>query len=107
MEGAGEYEKKRAEMLAGLGYCVFAADIYGKGVRPQTPQAAGAETGKFKNDRPLLRARVLAALEVLRNSDLADPKRLAAIGYCFGEPRFSNWPAAGPMSRGWLVSTVG
>jgi Dienelactone hydrolase family len=51
-KGLGEYEKKRAEMLARLGYNVFAADIYGKGVRPQTPQAAGAEAGKFKNNRP-------------------------------------------------------
>ncbi|MHC1764703.1 MAG: dienelactone hydrolase family protein [Verrucomicrobiia bacterium] len=83
-KGLGDYEKKRAEMLARLGYNVFAVDIYGKGIRPQTPQAAGAEAGKFKNDRALLRARVRAGLEVLRNHDLTDPKRIAAIGYCFG-----------------------
>ena len=52
-KGAGDYEKKRAEMLARLGYGVFVADIYGKGVRPQTPQAAGAEAGKYKADRAL------------------------------------------------------
>src|ERR1017187_657285 len=50
-KGLGDYEKKRAEMLARLGYNVFAVDIYGKGVRPQTPQEAGAEAGKYKNDR--------------------------------------------------------
>src|SRR6478735_4607714 len=50
-KGLGDYEKKRAEMLARLGYNVFAADIYGKGVRPQTMQAAAAEAGKYKNDR--------------------------------------------------------
>jgi dienelactone hydrolase len=83
-KGLGEYEKKRAEMLAGLGYNVFAADIYGKGIRPQTPQAAGAQAGKYKNDRALLRARVRAALDVLLNHELTDPKRVAAIGYCFG-----------------------
>jgi dienelactone hydrolase len=33
-KGLGDYEKKRAEMLARLGYNVFAVDIYGKGVRP-------------------------------------------------------------------------
>src|SRR5436309_79569 len=54
-KGLGDYEKKRAEMLAHLGYNVFAADIYGKGIRPQTPQAAAAEAGKYKNDRTLLR----------------------------------------------------
>lgn len=83
-KGLSDYEKKRAEMLARLGYNVFAADIYGKGIRPQTPQAAGAEAGKYKNDRALLRARVRAALEVLARQDLTDPRRMAAIGYCFG-----------------------
>ena len=83
-KGLGDYEKKRAEMLARLGYNVFAADIYGKGIRPQTPQAAGAEAGKYKNDRTLLRARVRAGLDVLMSHELTDPKRIAAIGYCFG-----------------------
>ncbi len=83
-KGLGDYEKKRAEMLARLGYNVLAADIYGKGVRPQTPQAAGAEAGKYKNDRALLRARVRAGLDVLASHELTDPKRIAAIGYCFG-----------------------
>jgi len=83
-KGLGDYEKQRAEMLARLGYNVFAVDIYGKGVRPQNPQEAGAEAGKYKNDRSLLRARVAAGLEVLAKHDLTDPKRIAAIGYCFG-----------------------
>jgi dienelactone hydrolase len=82
--GLSDYEKKRAGMLARLGYNVFAADIYGKGVRPRTPQAAGAEAGKYRNDRALLRARVRAGLDVLMNDELTDPKRVAAIGYCFG-----------------------
>jgi dienelactone hydrolase len=55
-KGLGEYEKKRAEMLAGLGYNVFAADIYGKGVRHQDAKDAAAEAGKYKEDRALLRA---------------------------------------------------
>ena len=83
-KGLGDYEKKRAEMLAQLGYNVFAADIYGKGIRPQTPQAAATEAGKYKNDRALLRARARAAFEVLARHDLTDPQRIAAIGYCFG-----------------------
>src|SRR5882757_7355528 len=33
-KGLGDYEKQRAEMLAKLGYNVFALDIYGKGIRP-------------------------------------------------------------------------
>lgn len=83
-KGLGDYEKKRAEMLAKLGYNVFAADIYGKGVRPQTPKDAGAEAGKYKNDRALLRERVRAGLDMLAHHELTDSKRVAAIGYCFG-----------------------
>ena len=35
--GLTDYEQKRAEMLAGLGYVAFCADIYGKGVRASNP----------------------------------------------------------------------
>ena len=83
-KGLTDYEMKRADMLAKLGYNVFAVDIYGKGIRPKSPQEAGAQAGKYKGDRPLLRKRVTAGLDVLRKSDLTDTKRIAAIGYCFG-----------------------
>jgi dienelactone hydrolase len=82
--GLTDYEKKRAEMLAKLGYVAFCADIYGKGIRPKNTQEAGALAGKYKGDRPLLRAEVKAALAALRHQPLVDQKRLAAIGYCFG-----------------------
>ena len=82
--GLTDYEKHRAEMLAQLGYVAFCADIYGKGVRPQNTAEAGAQAGKYKNDRQLLRARVNAGLDALRQQPLADPDRIAAIGYCFG-----------------------
>jgi len=82
--GLTDYEKKRAEMLAHLGYIAFCADVYGKGIRPKSPQEAGALAGKYKSDRSLLRARVNAGLDALRQQPLADAKRIAAIGYCFG-----------------------
>ena len=82
--GVTGYEQKRAEMLVQLGYVTFCADIYGKGIRPQTPAEAGAQAGKYKSDRTLLRARVNAGLEVLRKCEFVDARRMAAIGYCFG-----------------------
>jgi dienelactone hydrolase len=83
-KGLTDYEQKRAGMLAKLGYAAFCVDIYGKGVRPKTPQEAGAEAGKYKRDRPLLRERVNAGLDTFRKQTVVDPKRIAAIGYCFG-----------------------
>jgi dienelactone hydrolase len=82
--GLTDYEKKRAEMLAQLGYVVFCADVYGKDVRPQNPKEAGAQAGKYKNDRALLRTRVNAGLDELKKNNLVDTNRVAAIGYCFG-----------------------
>jgi dienelactone hydrolase len=82
--GLNDYTKKRAEMLAGLGYVAFAADIYGKGVLAKDAQEAGAMAGKYKEDRPLLRARVTAALETLRKQPNVDTSKIAAMGYCFG-----------------------
>lgn len=82
--GVGPYVKQRAGQLARLGYVAFAADIYGKGVRPASPEAAGAEAGKYKQDRALFRSRLNAGLQALLSQTQADPARAAAIGYCFG-----------------------
>jgi dienelactone hydrolase len=83
-KGLSEYEKERARMLARLGYVAFAADIYGKGVRPSDPKVAAAEAGKYKKDRELLRSRMQAAVEAARKRKFADGSQVAAIGYCFG-----------------------
>jgi len=81
--GLSENEKMRARMLAELGYNVFAADVYGIGIRPQPPEA-GTVAGKYKGDRQLFRARMMAGLEVLKADKRTDSSKLAAIGYCFG-----------------------
>lgn len=81
--GLTAYEKMRAKMLAELGYNVFAADVYGKGIRPQPPEA-GEYAGKYKTNRELYRARMIAGLEILKNEELTDISHIAAIGYCFG-----------------------
>ncbi len=82
--GLNDYAKKRAEQLAKLGYVAFAVDMYGKGIRPKTPEECGVQSGIYRKDRPLMRARIKAALDELKNNKLVDPKKIAAIGYCFG-----------------------
>lgn len=81
--GVSDNEKMRARMLAELGYNVFVADVYGKGIRPQPPES-GKEAGKYKSNRPLLRERVKAGLAVLSKDARTDTAKIACIGYCFG-----------------------
>jgi dienelactone hydrolase len=82
--GLTDYERHRVEETARLGYITFALDIYGKGVHPKDPQEAGKMAGGFKADRAHLRARALAGLEVLRQHERCDAKKVAIMGYCFG-----------------------
>jgi len=82
--GVGDYAESRAKQLAELGYVAFAADIYGKGVRPADPKEAGGLAGKYKNDRALYRERLKAGLAQLTGQKLVAPGQVAAIGYCFG-----------------------
>lgn len=102
-KGLGTYEKERAKQLAELGYVAFAADIYGKGIRPQTQEEAAAQAKIYRSDRQLMRDRANAGLRVLQQHQLTIPERLAAIGYCFGggvvlELARSGSPVAGVVS---------
>ena len=82
--GVSSYAESRAKQLAELGYVAFAADIYGKGVRPADPKEASALAGKYKDDRALYRERLKAGLAQLTANKLVEPGKVAAIGYCFG-----------------------
>jgi len=82
--GINDYIKKRTVDLARLGFVAFAADIYGKGIRPKTRDDAGKEAGIYRADRTLLRRRAAAGIEALRSNSRVDKNRIGAIGYCFG-----------------------
>lgn len=82
--GLKEYEKDRARQVAELGYVAFAADIFGKGVRPQSVDEAKAQAGKYKGELPLYRSRLKAALEAVKSRPDVDPARIVIAGYCFG-----------------------
>jgi dienelactone hydrolase len=82
--GLNDYAKGRARQLAEMGYVAFAVDMYGKGVLATDAKQAGELAGKLKGDRKLMRQRVVAALDAVKSNPRVDPKRIAAIGYCFG-----------------------
>jgi dienelactone hydrolase len=82
--GHNAYARKRADMLAGLGYTALAVDMYGDGKTADHPDDAGKFAGKVGKNLPLMKARFMAALEYLDRQPTVDPDRTAAIGYCFG-----------------------
>ncbi len=99
-KGLNDYAKMRADMLAKLGYVAFAADIYGKDIRPQSVEEAGKVSGLYKGNRSLLRERVIAGLDQLKAQPNVDQTKLAAIGYCFGGTTVLELARAGADVKG-------
>ena len=82
--GLGKFAKSKAEALAKLGYVAFAADIYGKGIRPEKVEDCMATSSIYYKNRSLFRERVNAGLSQLQQNTTVDQDKLGAIGYCFG-----------------------
>ena len=82
--GLTDYSRMRARMLAELGYTALAADMFGDGNTALNPDDAKRFTGEVMKDPQVAEARFNAALEFLKYQETVDPKRLAAMGYCFG-----------------------
>ncbi|WP_024870374.1 dienelactone hydrolase family protein [Pseudoxanthomonas suwonensis] len=102
-----------ARRIAGDGYVVLVADVYGAGVRPKDSKEAGAIAGALRNDRPLLRERSLQAVEALKaqaGRAPLDASRIGAVGFCFGgtavlELARAGAPLAGVASLHGNLST--
>ena len=80
-DGLTDYEVKRADMLAAMGYDAFAVDLYGKGNRPAETGAKKAEVGKLYKDREKMRRLILGGLAEARKTGDA---KTVVMGYCFG-----------------------
>ena len=82
--GHNSYARKRADMLAELGYTAMAVDMYGDGKTADHPDTAGKFSTAVRQDQDMMQARFNAARHYLNNQETVDPKLNAAIGYCFG-----------------------
>ena len=82
--GNNAYARGRAKMLAELGYIAMAVDMFGDGKTADHPDDAGKFAGEAMANLDQAVARFEAALQVLKTRPECDPKRTAAIGYCFG-----------------------
>ena len=100
-DGLGDYERRRAEMLAEQGYSAFAIDLYGKGVRPETTDEAKAESGKLYKDREAMRERLFAGLDEAKTK-ATGARKMAIIGYCFGGSSVLEFARAGAPLDGFV-----
>jgi dienelactone hydrolase len=82
--GHNEYSRKRARMLAELGYTALAVDMYGDGKQAAHPEDAGKFSGMVMQNMDAAQARFDAAMELLKSHSTVNPEQIAAIGYCFG-----------------------
>ena len=82
--GRAALEENKADKLAELGYVAFALDLYGKGVRGETPAENRALMDAQLANRAAMQERLLLALSTLKAQPEVDADKVGAIGFCFG-----------------------
>ncbi len=101
-DGLTDYEVKRAEMLVDLGYTVFAADLFGKGVRPTEVVDKRQHTGALYKDRAKLRALMQGALDAAKEQG-GDVTNAVSMGYCFGGAAVLEQARSGANLKGFAT----
>jgi dienelactone hydrolase len=82
--GITRHVHESARSLAAMGYTAFIADMYGDGKTADNPKTAGELSGSVGKNTALMRSRFNAARDALAKHVTVDPKRIGAIGFCFG-----------------------
>lgn len=82
--GHNAYARKRADMLAELGYTAFALDMYGSGKVADHPDDAKGFMQAVVANMPEAEKRFDRARSLLEQQPTVDAEHIAAIGYCFG-----------------------
>ena len=98
--GQNEYARKRARMLAGLGYTALAVDMYGDGKMADHPDEAGKFATEVSKNMPMAKARFEAGMKLLRKHKTVDAGKIAAFGYCFGGSVVLNMARMGEDLKG-------
>ncbi|HET7834058.1 MAG TPA: dienelactone hydrolase family protein [Gallionella sp.] len=98
--GLNDYTRKRAIMLAELGYTALALDMYGNGKHAEHPDDAAKFSAVLNKNMPLAKARFDAGVHLLRKQKTVDPGEIAAIGYCWGGGVALNMARMGENLKG-------
>ena len=82
--GHNQHARDRARKLAAAGYTALAVDMYGDGKSAEHPKKAGElMNAAFKNWKSS-QAKFIAGKKILQQHPTVDPRRIGAIGFCFG-----------------------
>lgn len=101
-DGLNDYEVKRAGMLADLGYAVFAADMFGAGVRPTEEADKRRLTGELYKDRDKMRSLLQGAINAAKSKG-ANVDNALAMGYCFGGTVVLELARSGADMKGFVT----
>ena len=101
-DGLTDYEVKRADMLAEMGYAVFAADLFGAGVRPTKMEDKRQHTGELYKDREKMRALINGALKTAQSKG-ANVGNAVVMGYCFGGAAVLEFARSGADMKGFVT----
>jgi len=101
-DGLNDYEIRRSNMLADLGYAVFALDLFGAGVRPTETKDKRQHTVALYGNREKMRALMNAALDTARNKG-ADITNAVVAGYCFGGAAVLEWARSGADLKAFVT----
>jgi dienelactone hydrolase len=101
-DGLTDYEVKRANMLADLGYAVFALDLFGAGVRPTEIKDKRQHTGELYKDREKMRTLMKGALDTAKDRG-ANIGNAVAFGYCFGGAAVLELARSGADLKGFAT----
>jgi dienelactone hydrolase len=101
-DGLTDYEIKRANMLADLGYAVFALDLFGAGVRPTEVTDKRQHTGELYKNREKMRALMYGALDAAKAKG-ARVDNAVVMGYCFGGAAVLELARSGADLKGFAT----
>ena len=101
-DGLTDYEIKRAHMLAESGYAVFAADLFGAGVRPTEVTDKRQHTGELYKNREKMRALMKGTLDAAKEKG-AKIENAVAVGYCFGGAAVLELARSGANLKGFAT----
>ena len=99
-DGLTDYEIQRANMLAEMGYSVFAADLFGAGVRPTEVKDKRQHTGELYQDREKMRSLMNGAIDQAVALG-ANRSSAVAMGYCFGGAAVLELARSGAEFKGF------